>query len=53
MMVRFSIFWSEQHRDWVKARAAHFGIPPVEYIRRLIDRDREQHENKKKHQTQP
>ena len=52
-MKRFQMFWSDFHREYVEQRAAHYGISTVEYLRRLIDQDREKYENQPKHQTQP
>lgn len=40
-MIRFQMLWSPAHRDYVMNKAEHFGITPVEYLRRLIDLDRE------------
>lgn len=47
------MFWSEQHREWVELRAAHYGISNVEYLRRIIDEDKERHGSQQKHQAKP
>lgn len=39
--IRFQMFLSEEQRKYVEERSAYFGIALVDFIRRLIDADRE------------
>ena len=39
--IRFQMFLSQEQKDYLEARASHFGIAIVEYLRRLVDADRE------------
>ena len=39
--IRFQMFLSEEQRKYVEQRAEYFGIARVEFVRRLIDADKE------------
>ena len=38
---RFQMVWSAQQRQHVEEQSARLGISLVDYIRRLVDQDRE------------